>query len=110
MKKNDPKSSRFLLCLVLILALPFLTAAGWDLSKASVPTDQIMGGGPARDGIPALNEPKFVPAAGAHFVRDEEQVLGVVLNGVVKAYPTCILSWHELVNDRYRDLPVLVSW
>lgn len=43
-------------------------------------------------------------------MRDQEQVLGVVLDGVVRAYPTRIMSWHELVNDRFGGLPVLVSW
>ena len=69
-----------------------------------------MSGGPPRDGIPALTSPKFIPASQADMLRDDEQVLGVFLNGIPKAYPTRILSWHELVNDRFRDLPVLVSW
>lgn len=43
-------------------------------------------------------------------MRDDELVLGVALNGVTRAYPIRVLSWHELVNDRCRDLPVLVSW
>ncbi len=96
------------LMLGLILALPFLSA--WNMKRHSVPIDQIMGGGPPRDGIPALTAPKFVPGQGVKFVRDEEPVIGVMLNGVAKAYPIRILSWHELVNDVYRDLPVLVSW
>ena len=99
-----------LLLVLLIAALPLLVAASWDLSKSSIPTSEIMGGGPPRDGIPALTSPKFVAVKDARFVRDDEQVLGVVVNGIAKAYPTRILSWHELVNDYYRDLPVLVSW
>ena len=69
-----------------------------------------MSGGPPRDGIPALTAPKFLQASQADMLRDDEQVLGVFLNGVSKAYPTRILSWHELVNDHFHDLPVLVSW
>lgn len=42
-------------------------------------------------------------------MRPDEQVIGVKLNGVARAYPLRILSWHELVNDRFADLPVLVS-
>jgi hypothetical protein len=51
-----------------------------------------------------------VTAAKSDFMRDDEQVLGVFLNGVARAYPIRILSWHELVNDRFGNLPVLVSW
>ena len=105
------KSSFLLLFALLLFCLPGSgIAADWDFSQHSVPLDQIMGGGPPRDGIPALTSPKFVPGKGVRFVQADEQVLGVVLNGVAKAYPTRILSWHELVNDYYRDLPVLVSW
>jgi hypothetical protein len=82
----------------------------WDFSKHAIPLDEIQGGGPPRDGIPALTNPKYVPATKADFMREEEQVLGVFLNGVARAYPTRILSWHEVVNDRFGELPVLVSW
>ena len=107
--KRNPRLNGLLLAL-LIVALPLLVAADWDYSKKSIGLDEIISGGPPRDGIPALTMPKFIPAAKATMLRDEEQVLGVFLDGVAKAYPTRILSWHELVNDRFRDLPVLVSW
>ena len=103
-------SVSFLLLAVSVLAQPNLAAASWDFSKASIPVNEIMSGGPPRDGIPALTEPKFMTVTEATMLRDDEQVLGVFINGVAKAYPTRILSWHELVNDYYRDLPVLVSW
>jgi hypothetical protein len=96
--------------ILLIVSLPLLAAAEWDFSKKSIPLDEIMSGGPPRDGIPALTTPKFISAAEATMLRDDDQVMGVFINGVAKAYPTRILSWHELVNDYYRDLPVLVSW
>ena len=107
--KANPLLNALLLALLMV-SLPLLAVASWDYSKSSISTDDIMSGGPPRDGIPALTNPAFVSAAEATFLRDDEQVLGVSLNGVVKAYPTRILSWHELVNDRFAELPVLVSW
>jgi hypothetical protein len=101
---------RFSTALMLLLLFPLCADADWDFSRHSIPLDDIQSGGPPRDGIPALSEPKYVMAAKANFMRDDEQVLGVFLNGVVRAYPTRILSWHELVNDRFGKLPVLVSW
>lgn len=108
-KKRNPRQNALLLTL-LIVALPLIAAASWDYSKSSIPVNEIMSGGPPRDGIPALTNPKYVAAADASFMRDDEQVMGVFINGIARAYPTRILSWHELVNDTYRDLPVLVSW
>lgn len=82
----------------------------WNYDKHSIPVEEIRGGGPPKDGIPALIGPKFLPAAKADFMRDGEQVIGLAYNGEARAYPLRIMSWHELVNDRLGDLPVLVSW
>jgi hypothetical protein len=79
-------------------------------SKHAIPLDDIVSGGPPKDGIPALMSPRYVVAKNADFMRDDEQILGVYLNSIARAYPTRILSWHELVNDRFKDLPVLISW
>jgi hypothetical protein len=94
----------------MFILLPLTAMAQWDFSKHSIPLDDIVAGGPPRDGIPALTNPKYVPAGKADYMRDDEQVLGVFLNGVARAYPIRILSWHEVVNDDFGGEPVLVSW
>lgn len=66
--------------------------------------------GPPRDDIPALFDPEYVLADEASSMDEAEMVLGVTLNGIARAYPLRILSWHELVNEHYGDKPVLVSW
>ncbi len=93
----------------LLFAVPAL-AADWDYSQHSIDVTQILSGGPPKDGIPALFNPGFVIGQKANFMHADEQVLGVVINGVTRAYPTRILSWHELVNDKFGDTAVLVSW
>jgi hypothetical protein len=100
---------RFLGLLLFILATVSLASA-WNLDKHSIPVDEIMSGGPPKGGIPALMDPNYVSAAEATFLREKEQVIGVNLNGEARAYPLRIMSWHELVNDRIGDLPILVSW
>ncbi len=107
--RSNPRRNALLLILLMV-ALPWLASADWDFSRAAIKVDEIMSGGPPRDGIPALTSPKFIAAKEATMLSADEQVLGVFLNGIARAYPTRILSWHELVNDYYRDLPVLVSW
>ena len=95
----------------LILMFPISAfSASWDYSRHSVPIEDIMSGGPPRDGIPALSSPKYVKAMNADFMQHQEMVLGVYHNNVARAYPLRILSWHELVNDRFGNDPVLVSW
>lgn len=103
-------AKRTILVALLLTLFPLNAMPQWDFSKHAIPLEDIQSGGPPKDGIPALTDPKYVQAAKADFMRPDEQVIGVKLNGVIRAYPTRILSWHELVNDRFGGLPVLVSW
>ena len=62
------------------------------------------------DSIPAIDEPEMVAAADASFMDDEEQVIGVVHDGVAKAYSVWHLDRHEIVNDWLGREPVAVTW
>ena len=103
-------SVRFLLSFLLVFFIAAPVFGAWDFDKHSIPVDEIMSGGPPKDGIPALMSPKYVSAREASFLSKDDQVIGVVLNGEARAYPLRIMSWHELVNDRIGDLAILVSW
>jgi len=85
------------------------TLNGFDLSDALVNPADIHPGGPPKDGIPAIDRPKFV-AAGAARMQPGERVLGVARNGEAKAYPVRILNWHEVVNDTVGGEPVAVTY
>jgi hypothetical protein len=39
---------------------------GFDLSNATIPKSEILGGGPPRDGIPSIDAPKFIRPAMPH--------------------------------------------
>jgi len=82
---------------------------GFTLEPSSIAIDEILAGGPPRDGIPALDEPAHVTAEAAPW-RDDEYVVGVTAGDRSRAYPLAILVWHELVNDRLGELPLLVSY
>lgn len=75
-----------------------------------VPLEDIKSGGPPKDGIPSIDNPKFVKAQDARFLSDDDLVIGLSINGETKAYPLIILVWHEIVNDRLADLPVAVTY
>lgn len=83
---------------------------GFDLAGALVPAGEILPGGPERDGIPAIDRPRFLPASAAGDLKPEDRVLGLRLNGQARAYPIAILNWHEIVNDRFGDMPVAVTY
>jgi hypothetical protein len=85
-------------------------ASGFDLSRHSIPIDEIESGGPAKDAIPALTSPVFVGADQAFFLDNNDIVLGVEIDGRAKAYPVKILNWHEAVNDRLAGRNILATW
>lgn len=94
----------------LSLVVAFVCLTGFDFSKHNIPTEDIRGGGPGKDGIPAILEPHFIPAAEATFLTDTDEVMGVVDGEIAKAYPLRILTWHEVVNDRLGKQPIAVTY
>ena len=83
---------------------------GFLIDEPLVPADLIKKGGPPRDGIPAINAPRFVSAENADFLDPDDRVLGLSLDGSSKAYPVRILNLHEVVNDWIGKRPVVVTY
>lgn len=85
--------------------------SGKDEPKPIVPLDKIVSGGPPPDGIPSIDNPKFVSIQEADkFLQDGDQVVGLNINGDIRAYPLQILVWHEIVNDNVGGTPVAVTY
>jgi Protein of unknown function (DUF3179) len=64
-----------------------------------------------RDQIPAISEPRFVSLSEAgNWVGEREPVISIVLGNEARAYPLQILTQHEIVNDRFNSIPVLVTF
>ena len=69
-----------------------------------------MNGGPPRDGIPSIDSPKFISAAKVDWLLPGSRVLGLEINGVIRADPLVILNWHEIVNDSVGGVPLAVNY
>ncbi|MGQ9667050.1 MAG: DUF3179 domain-containing protein [Anaerolineae bacterium] len=83
---------------------------GFDLAGALVPVEEIHAGGPPRDGIPALNAPRFLRPDQTRHLRPEDSVLGLALGGMARAYPIRVMNWHEVVNDHLGELGIVVTY
>ncbi|HWH45722.1 MAG TPA: DUF3179 domain-containing protein [Thermoleophilaceae bacterium] len=66
---------------------------------SEIRVEEVVWGGVALDGIPALDDPATLPAARARYLDEDDPVFGVALGGEARAYPLRILDWHEMVND-----------
>jgi len=83
---------------------------GFSLTPTAVSKGSIITGGPGRDAIPAVDDPKFVPVAEARHVRGDTPVIGVVIGGEAKAYPVHVMEYHQLVNDVIGGVPIVVTY
>jgi Protein of unknown function (DUF3179) len=85
--------------------------AGQEKERSIVPPEQIVSGGPPADGIPSIDKPKFVHVQKAEeFLEGSDLVVGLNIDGDVRAYPLQILVWHEIVNDKVGGVPVAVTY
>ena len=82
-----------------------------DFTLRSVDYDDILGGGPGKDGIPAIDAPTFetVTEAG-QWLDGREPVQVVHIKGDARAYPMQVMMWHEIVNDTVGGEPVVITY
>lgn len=110
----------FVLAIVLVAgALPAAAqseaawAAEWpqtDFGKRTVDLREIASGGPPKDGIPAIDSPRFRPVGESSDLAATEPVIALQLGGDARAYPLRVLTWHEIVNDEVGGIPVAVTY
>ena len=91
---------------------PFVTVEfKTNFNKHCVHYSEILSGGPPRDGIPALNSPKFVDVSTADaWLKPNEPVIFFQVGNDARAYPIQILIWHEIVNGTVGGVPVAVTF
>jgi len=86
---------------------------GWaqtDFSKTSISFNEIVSGGPPKDGIPAIDNPRFKPVSEIDNLAGIEPVIGLEIGNEARAYPLRILIWHEIVNDNVGGVPVVITY
>ncbi|MEQ8397979.1 DUF3179 domain-containing protein [Thalassobaculum sp.] len=80
-----------------------------DFSRAAVPLHAIRPGGPARDDIPPIDQPRFASVDQAA-VPGIEPVVSIAIGDDARAYPLRVLIWHQIVNDRVGGTPIVVTF
>jgi len=104
--------------LVLLLAVGGRQAAAertprvgdFYIEDATIPVDEIRSGGVPKDGIPSIDNPKFIAADEADYLEPDDTIVGLAIDGDARAYPLRILAHHEIVNDTVGGQPVAVTY
>jgi thiol-disulfide isomerase/thioredoxin len=82
-----------------------------DFSRHTIPYSEVLSGGPPKDGIPSIDAPRFTTVEDANtWLKEQEPVILMEIDGVARAYPLQILTWHEIVNDTLNGVPVAVTF
>ncbi len=82
-----------------------------NFANATVDLAELRWGGVRKDGIRSIDAPRFVSVAQAKdAIAPREPVIGLSLNGELRAYPLGILTRHEIVNDVVGGVPVAVTF
>jgi hypothetical protein len=95
---------------VVVMLAMYVALTGFDLSRHSVPLDRIVSTNGSMAGIDAITKPAFITASKATFLTPEDRVVGVLINGRVRAYPLKILTWHQVVDDSIAGNPVAITY
>lgn len=100
------------LALVLLGATPGLAQQknGFNLDSALIPPEQILRGGPPRDGIPAIRQPRFEKPDGSQPWQPNDLMLTHDGTEGSRAYPIGILNWHEIVNLPESAQPLVITF
>jgi len=114
-----PSSCISILLLALLLSVVTINYANgqdfreWktNIAKKSIDLTELKSGGPPKDGIPSIDNPVFISQSDAGtWIESAEPVIAFAHLGEARAYPLQILIWHEIVNDRMGDIPVLITF
>jgi len=82
-----------------------------DGVKHSIPFEEIISGGPPKDGIPPIDSPKFISIEDAdQWLNDNEPGVAFSRGNTHRFYPYQILVWHEIVNDTVEGKRILVTY
>lgn len=78
---------------------------------SSIPLSDVLGGGPPKDGIPAVFDPQFITVNEAsEWIDDNGLGMLLEIDGVTRFYPYAVLYWHEIVNDTIGGKNVAVTF
>ncbi len=88
----------------------YRAGSAFDLRNTIIPRNEILPGGPPKDGIPALTNPAVIGPQEAAYLHPADRVAGVVVGQHSRAYPLKILNYHEIVNDRLGGIPIAVTY
>lgn len=112
------KESRKIVVYSLVAIAVFAGLYGWRIYSMSKVNQEIkvdgvvvIDSGLTADGIPSIDNPKFVDVATAdELLGDDLPGIDFEVNGAHRFYPVQILNWHQVVNDTFGVEQIAVTF
>jgi len=108
---------------ILLLLLPVLTVCDLNVENPApdprtnpeyanwlIPKSEIVVRSSVEDLVPPLDNPTFLMLPEATYLKEDDRVLGVNIDGILRAYPISILNYHEVVNDHFQVADIMISY
>jgi len=92
-------------CVAVMVGATHITLAATPQQQVPEGYQQIL----PRGGIPAIDDPIYVPASEAS-IRDDAWVLGIIIDDQARAFSLELLNGHEVVNDTIGDTDFAAVW
>ena len=87
-----------------------------EASAASIEAEELLGSYPVSRFLirpdlflPSL-QPGAVPGRDARFLKPDDEVFGVKLDGKARAYPITMIGYHHVANDSIGRYPLAVTY
>lgn len=105
----------FLLLIVIALSITYIlkpsvdTSTNYDEDNYTFIINNLIGGGPPKDGIPSIDNAIYLDVQDSN-LEDDEIIYGINYSGFIAAYPQSIMYWHEIVNEEINDEKISVTY
>ncbi len=114
--KNSYKTKLLIVFSILIFSsyCANIAGSGSDLDDNGnewlIPENQVVDGGPGKDGIPAIEGPEMIPVDQVNFLDDSDLISGLRVGEMIVGYPHKILDYHEIINHTIDDSKIVLSY
>jgi Protein of unknown function (DUF3179) len=82
----------------------------FDSTNLLISRIDIYYGGIPKNGIEALVNPPMVSPLKAHYLRDDDEIAGLTIDGESHAFPLRILNYHEVINTKIGNQSVAITY
>jgi hypothetical protein len=105
------KRLTIILLVAVLLAVTTVNVFGANEEKIKLLSENIVSGGPPPDGIPPIENPKYISIEEADdFLEAEDAVFVAELEAGIYVFPQSIMVWHEIVNEEINGEKLSITY